>query len=231
MNNYLISGVKSGLGKYLYDNLPNSIGFCRESFNLVKREDFHSIIHCAFNKENDISDYYKYLEDNIFLTQELLNLPNKKFVYISTIDVLQSSPTTYALFKRFAESIVKKDPNALILRCSMMLGPTMKPNHITKIKNNEPKIGLSSNSTFNYILMENLFEFFNSKDYLQYSGIVNFIANDSIELSKVKNYFNSTTDLGDYTYKTLDLDSPNHIHTLNNKYNNSSLKNLKKYYE
>jgi hypothetical protein len=83
------------------------------------------------------------------------------------------------LFKRFAESIVKKNPNALILRCSMMLGPTMKPNHITKIKDNEPKIGLSSDSTFNYILMENLFEFFNSGDYLQHSGIINFTANDS----------------------------------------------------
>lgn len=231
MAEYLISGNGSGLGKYLYDNLPKSLGFGRKDFNLVKREDFNAIIHCAFNKENSISDYYKYLEDNIFLTQELLNLRPKKFVYISTIDVYQLDPTMYALFKKFAESIVAKNKDALILRCSMMLGSTMKPNHITKIKNNESKIGLSGDSTFNYILMDDIREFIVSGDYLQYSGIIDFMAKDSVKLSEVKNYFNSTTELGNYTYETLDLAFPRYIHTLNNKYNKSSLENLKKYYE
>jgi nucleoside-diphosphate-sugar epimerase len=231
MAEYLISGNGSGLGKYLYDNLPKSLGFGRKDFNLVKREDFNTIIHCAFNKENSISDYYKYLEDNIFLTQELLGLKPKKFVYISTIDVYQLDPTMYALFKKFAESIVAKNKDALILRCSMMLGPTMKPNHITKIKNNESKIGLSGDSTFNYILMDDIREFIASGDYLQYSGIIDFMASDSIKLSKVKNYFNSNTELGNYTYETLDLVFPRYIHTLNDKYNKSSLENLKKYYE
>jgi len=231
MAEYLISGNKSGLGKYLYDNLPKSLGFGRKDFNLVKGEDFNTIIHCAFNKNSSISDYYKYLEDNIFLTQELLNLRPKKFVYISTVDVYQLDPTMYALFKKFAESIVIKNKDALILRCSMMLGPTMKPNHITKIKSNESKIGLSGDSTFNYILMDDIREFIASGDYLQYSGIIDFMANDSVKLSEVKNYFNSTTELGNYTYETLDLAFPRYIHTLNNKYNKSSLENLKKYYE
>ena len=231
MKEYLISGNGSGLGKYLYNNLPNSIGFGRDSFNLVKREDFKAIIHCAFNKENTISNYYQYLEDNIFLTQELLNLRPQKFVYISTIDVYNPSTQMYGIFKKFAESIVAKDKDALILRCSMMLGPTMKPNHVTKIKNNEPKIGLSGDSTFNYILMDDIREFIASGDYLQHSGIIDFMANDSIKLSKVKNYFNSNTELGNYTYETLDLAFPRYIHTLNDKYNKSSLENLKKYYE
>jgi hypothetical protein len=231
MKEYLISGNKSGLGKYLYDNLPNSIGFGRDRFNLIKGEDFHTIVHCAFNKSNDPSDYYQYLEDNIFLTQNLLNLRPSKFVYISTIDVYNQSPQMYGIFKKFAESIVEKYDNALILRCSMMLGNTMKPNHVTKIKNNQDKIGLSGNSTFNYILMEDLLEFFNSGDYLNYSGVVDFVANDSVELSKVKDYFGSITELGDYTYESLTLDSTNSIHTLNNKYNKSSLENLKTYFK
>jgi len=162
MKKYLRSGNKSGLGKYLYDNLPKSLGFGRKDFNLVKREDFDTIIHCAFNKENNPLNYYQYLEDNIFLTQELLNLKPKKFIYISTVDVYNPSPTMYGLFKKFAESIVEKDKNALILRCSMMLGPTMKPNHITKLKNNIEQIGLSDESTFNYILMDDILNFFNS---------------------------------------------------------------------
>ena len=137
----------------------------------------------------------------------------------------------YGIFKKFAESIVEKYNNALILRCSMMLGDTMKPNHITKIKDNQDKISLSGNSTFNYILMEDLLKFFNSGDYLNYRGVIDFVANDSVELSKVKDYFNSTTELGDYTYESLTLDSTNNIHTLNNKYNKSSLENLKTYFK
>ena len=83
MEKYLISGIKGGLGKYLYDNLPNSIGFGRDEFNLIKNKDFDTIIHCAFNKEqHEIKDYYGYLEDNIFLTQNLLKLPYKKFIFL-----------------------------------------------------------------------------------------------------------------------------------------------------
>jgi len=231
MAKYLISGNKSGLGKYLHANLPNSLGFGRGGLNLFQHEDFDTVIHCAFNKENNPSNYYRYLDDNIFLTQDLLKLNPSKFVYISTVDVYQSNPSMYGLFKKFAESIVEKNPNALILRCSMMLGSTMKPNHITKLRDNVDKLGLSGYSTFNYILMDDIFEFINSGEYLKYSGIIDFVANNSVELSKVKKHFNSSTELGDYVYDTQSGDHVNPIHTLNDKYNKSSLENLKKYYE
>jgi len=232
MSQYLISGNKSGLGKYLNDNLPNSLGFGRGEINLVKREEFDTVIHCAFNKEQPhIKDYYQYLQDNIFLTQDLLNLHPKKFVYISTVDVYQLNPTMYGLFKKFAESIVERNKNALILRCSMMLGPTMKPNHVTKLRDNIDKLSLSGDSTFNYILMEDILEFIQSKDYLNYSGIIDFTSNSTIRLAEVKDHFKSTTELGDYTYETLNVPFSRYIYTLNDKYNKSSLENLKQYYE
>jgi hypothetical protein len=112
-----------------------------------------------------------------------------------------------------------------------MLGSTMKPNHVTKLKDNIDKLSLSGDSTFNYILMDDLVEFFQSKDYLKYSGIIDFTSNNLIKLSEVKKYFNSNTELGSYTYETLNLDSSRNIYTLNNKYNKSSLENLKQYYE
>ena len=178
MEKYLISGIKGGLGKYIYDNLPNSIGFGRDEFNLIKNKDFDTIIHCAFNKEqHEIKDYYGYLEDNIFLTQNLLKLPYKKFIYISTIDVYQKHPNYYSLFKRFSESIVDKNLNTLNLRCSMMLGPTMKPNHATKLYNNNESIGLSPNSEFNYILMEDILKFISSRKYYSYKKPIYFISN------------------------------------------------------
>lgn len=231
MAKYLISGNKGGLGKYLHNAIPNSIGFGRNEFNLARSEEFNTVIHCAFNKTNTPIDYYQYLEDNIFLTQDIINLKPSKLVYISTIDVYNPNPTMYGLFKKFTESIIEKYPSSLILRCSMMIGDTMKPNHITKIKENYPQIGLSPDSTFNYILMEDILEFFTSGDYLNYKGVIDFISNDNIQLAKVKSYFNSSTTLGDYTYSSPTLEYINPIYTLNSKYNKSSLKNLQKYFK
>jgi dTDP-4-dehydrorhamnose reductase len=227
MKRFLITGINSGLGKYLFNNLPDSLGLDRNNFNLVKNEDYDTIIHCAFNKENNITDHKKYLNDNIFLTQKLKKLNYKKFIYISTVDVYQENPTMYATFKKFSETLL--DENDLILRCSMMLGDTMKPNHTHKLKNNDKNIGLSGESVFNYILMEDLAKFFSSNDYKQHNGVVDFVSNDLVKLENVKNYFNSTTKLGEHVYQN-SLDFVNPIFILNEKYNKSSLNNLIEYY-
>lgn len=228
MERFLITGVGSGLGKYLLDHIPNSVGLRRGEFNLIKHEDFDTIIHCAFNKENIITDYKKYLEDNIFLTQDLKKLNSTKFIYISTVDVYQENPTMYAHFKRFSETLLK--PEDLILRCPMMLGNTMKPNHVTKLKDNIETLSLSEESEFSYLLMDDLVEFFVSGDYKPYKGIIDFVPKGTIKLKYVKEHFNSTTQLGDYVYKN-SLDYVNPIYTLNSKYNKTALDNLIKYYE
>lgn len=228
MRQFLITGVNSGLGKYLYENLSNSSGLNRDNFNLIKDEEYNTIIHCAFNKENIITDYKKYLDDNIFLTQRLKNLNYKKFIYISTVDVYQDHPSMYAHFKRFSETLL--DKSDLILRCSMMLGDTMKPNHTSKLLNNEFSIGLSGESEFNYILMKDLTEFFSSGDYKKYNGIIDFVSSDLVKLKDVKTLFNSNTKLGEHIYKN-NLDFQNPIFTLDQKYNKSSFNNLKQYYD
>lgn len=228
MAKFLITGINSGLGKYLYEKLPNSLGLNRDNFNLIKDEDYETIIHCAFNKENIITDYKKYLDDNIFLTQRLKNLNYKNFVYISTVDVYQENPTMYSNFKQFSETLL--DENDLILRCPMMLGNTMKPNHVTKLLSNIDSLGLSKDSAFNYILMDDLVEFFTSKDYKQYKGVIDFVSNGVVKLEDVKKHFNSTTKLGEYIYQN-NLEYPNPIFKLNKKYNKSSFDKLKQYFK
>jgi nucleoside-diphosphate-sugar epimerase len=228
MVRFLITGINSGLGKYLHKNLPGSLGLNRDNFNLIKNEEYDTIIHCAFNKENIITDYKKYLDDNIFLTQRLKNLNYKKFVYISTVDVYQENPSMYAHFKRFSETLLDKDD--LILRCPMILGNTMKPNHATKLFSNIDSLGLSGESAFNYILMDDLVEFFNSKDYKQYKEIIDFVSNSLVKLEEVKKYFNSTTKLGEYAYQN-NVEYPNPIFKLDEKYNKSSFDKLKQYFK
>jgi hypothetical protein len=224
----LVTGVSSGLGKYLHENLFESFGLNRDNFDEIKDISYELIIHCAFNKENDITDYKKYLDDNIFLTQRLKKLKCRKFVYISTVDVYQESPTIYSHFKRFSETLL--DSKDLILRCPMMIGDTMKINHLVKIKNNYDKIGLSKESTFNYILMEELLDFFVTKDFEKYEGIVDFISNDVIRLENVKELFNSQTIFGDHIYKN-DLNVVNPIFKLDSKYDKPSLEKIKKYFK
>ena len=228
MEKFLITGIGSGLGKYLYNSLPNSLGLDRNNFNLIKHEDYDTIIHCAFNKENIITDYKKYLDDNIFLTQRLKKLNYKDFIYISTVDVYQENPSMYATFKKFSETLL--DKNDLILRCPMMLGNTMKPNHATKLKENIESLGFSGESKFNYILMDDLVEYFNSRDYKKHKGVIDFVSNGLVKLEDVKQYFNATTTLGEYVYEN-NLEFGNPIHILNEKYNKSSLDNLKQYFK
>mgnify|MGYP003135438405 FL=1 len=139
---YIVTGINGGLGKYLYENIPNSLGIDRTNLNLVSSriEKDDVIVHCAFNKSNEPIDLNGYLEDNIFLTKKLLKLGNR-MIYISSIDVyLQNN--LYAQFKKFGEALVSSYPNNLILRCPALVGEHMKPNHLHKIMSNET-IGLS----------------------------------------------------------------------------------------
>ncbi len=223
----LVTGVNSGLGQYLHTNI-DSLGLNRNNWDEIKNKEFDTIIHCAFNKENTISDYKKYLDDNIFLTQRLKELKCKKFIYISSVDVYQKNKNLYSYFKLFSETLMDKED--LILRCPMILGNTMKPNHVTKLFNNVKHIGLSGESEFNYILMQDLVNFFQSKDYLKYSGVIDFVSNSSLKLEKLKNVLNSKTKLGNYIYNN-SLDYINPIFILNEKYNNSSLNKIKTYFK
>jgi hypothetical protein len=121
------------------------------------------------------------------------------------------------------------DDADLILRCSMLIGDTMKKNHITKIINNETFINLSKDSEFNYILMSDLKDFFINKNHNSLSGIYDFVANDSLKLSKVLDYFKSSTELGNYTY-VIEHEYKNPIYKKFNNLNKSSIKNLQIYY-
>jgi len=224
---YLITGINSGLGKYLLKNLPNSLGLDRDNFNEIKNAEFDIIIHCAFNKENVISDYRKYIEDNIFLITKLQNLRTRKFVYISTIDVYNGPQNTYSLFKIFAESLLNN--NDLCIRCSMLVGDTMKDNHLTKLFKSESNITLSGDSIFNYVLMDDLSNFFLKEDILKLSGTIDFVANDNLKLEEVKILFKSNTNFGNFIYKVPDYYKfP--IYKIYKDYNQSSINNLKKYF-
>ena len=78
--------------------------------------------------------------------------------------------------------------------------------------------------------MDDLVEYFNSRDYKKHKGVIDFVSNGLVKLEDVKQYFNATTTLGEYVYEN-NLEFGNPIHILNEKYNKSSLDNLKQYFK
>jgi nucleoside-diphosphate-sugar epimerase len=223
MKQFLVTGVSGGLGKYLFDNLPDCSGLHRTNFDEVSSESYDTIIHCAYNKENIITDYKQYIEDNIFLLQKVKKIKHKKFVYISSIDVYNEQKNNYSLFKMFAESLLNSDD--LILRLSCLLGKTSKPNHVSKIMSNVEHISLEENSTFNYTLYSELLSFFSEKLHINKIGICDFVANDFVYLKDVISFAKSDTKTGQYCYNSK-YQFVNPIYLDHPEYNKSSLEKL-----
>ena len=112
----------------------------------------------------------------------------------------------------------------------MLLGYTMKPNHATKLISNKPKIGLSSESTFNYTLMKDLTRYFREDWYLQQEGVVDFVSTDTIKLVDLKAYFNSKTELGNFTYINNQSDYKNPIYKIHPEFTRTSFEIIKYYF-
>lgn len=221
-NRSLITGTSSGLGKYLHDNL-GGIAFSRDQ---EKIEETEIIIHCAFNRSKDVTNQnlYQYLSDNIFLTKKLAKTPHRKFIFISSIDVYSKNDSKhtedevinidqvsgmYAITKLMAESLIQNlCSNFLMLRCSALLGKDSKENSLIKIlKEDNPTLTLSPDSTFNYILHKDVLEFINLAIKKDLQGIYNLASSGNISLKAIADLFKKEVNYGNYIYNVGDIDN------------------------
>ena len=230
--NYLITGVKSGLGKYLYQNIPNSVGLTRENrqktIDQCRQLDNLTVLHCAFNAKRDIEDHYRYLEDNILLTSDLLSIPHHKFVYFSSIDVYKEF-TPYSFTKKLAEGLVaEKSNNYLILRLSALLGPSMRKNSLIKILDGKSNLTLSCESTFNYILQSDIIDTLQSEIVENLVGTYNFVSSTNTTLNEVAEYYNKKVIFGKFKYET-NLGPSNGMKNINPKKERTSLETIGEY--
>ena len=194
----LISGVNSGLGKFLSeafqgcDKVTREVGpenFLNQKYDLV--------IHCAASVAHyswDDQIPYQFLHDNIFLTNKMLDLECEKFVYISSID--QKKDTPYGIAKRLSELLVKqKKQNHLILRPVALLGKYMRKNSFQKILKSLP-VGLAADSVMNYVLYEDVLDIINEDN----SGTLTLRCKEDITLKEVAVLANSDTDFGNFKF-------------------------------
>lgn len=214
---YLITGVTSGFGRFIYEEL-GGFGLTRQNrhkLSEIKKVD--SIIHCAYDKRETISlgELPEYLDSNLFLTRELLQVPHKKFVFLSTTNVYPLSSkihkedekidinkvsTIYGLTKLMCEEMIKKTSH-LIIRCPGLLGRYSK-NNLTKLINDE-ELSLSKDSELNLVLYKDVLNFI-KKDK---SGVYNIASSENIRFSKIAKILNKNPRFGNYKYQVGNIDN------------------------
>ena len=203
----LVTGTNSGFGKFASSQIKDCVKLTRENKNFFldyRHVKFDAIIHCAFNSKRNIDDFYSYYEDNILLTENLIKLNYKKFIYISSIDVKNPNESNYGLMKKIAESIVrKKVKNNLIIRPSAILGQGIRKNSLIRIlQEDSPKLTLSEKSTFNYILQEDMLEFISKAIAEGISGEYDFTSSSNVTLGDIARKYDKKVLFGNYVYQT-----------------------------
>ncbi len=212
----LITGTNSGLGSWLSKQFKNCDTFTRGSniSNYIKKEmapdgsgysvsQYDYIIHCAgsvqhSNWSNVGLDLFK---DNVFLTRDLITIPHKKFIFISSIDEAKNTP--YGVTKRLSEIIVEElCDDYLILRPSALLGKEMKKNTFQKIVAGE-NIALTKNTLMNYILYEDILDSINSNQ----KGTKVLRSNDDITIKEVVDIFEHKLEFGEIHYEVEHIES------------------------
>lgn len=228
-NELLITGVLSGLGKHIYEQF-SGIAWDRHLLDkdrgVIKRTGADTIIHCASNSSQEVNSdaLYGYFEDNVLLTEELVEVPHRKFIFISSVDVFPNQKGfhredeiidvnnvvgIYAVTKLMSEAIVRQHcSNYLILRCTSLLGKYSRKNSLIKILEDEPcKLTLTQDSRFNYVLHSDVTSFieFAIKNDLQ--GIYNVSSSGSVTLKEVATMLGKRVQFGKYNYDVGNIDN------------------------
>lgn len=225
----LTTGTLSGLGKYIFEKfsgIPWNRNINDREKKKLKSEGVDIIIHCAFNSSHavDSNNLYYYLHDNVLLTEELINIPHKKFIFISSVDVYPKDQKfhsedevidisrilgIYAITKLMSESLIKvKCKSFLILRCTSLLGKYSRPNSLIRIlKDKRPQLSLSGKSSLNYVLHSDISDFLAYALKQNLEGIYNVSSSQNITLSKIANMSKKQVKFGNYIYNVGHIDN------------------------
>ena len=203
----LVTGTNSGLGKFIHERIPTSIPLTRDNRDdILVGQKYDIIIHSAYNSLNvDFTDLnLKYVDDNLLLTSDLINLCDGCFVYVSSIDSVNKIESSYALFKKISEELIKsKIENHFIIRPSHLIqgGDFDKiPGSIKKIINDEP-ISLTENSKFNLVSYQDILSYIVKKIKNEIEDKeINLVNSESIMVSEVIGILEKNIGYGKFEY-------------------------------
>lgn len=169
----LVTGAAQGLGFAMARALDAETYVRGDSF---PDGEFDTIVHCAANTMRPVrmADAARYFDDNVGLTDRLLGLPHRRFVYVSSVDVYGRGPglandnpavdhlELYAATKLMSEGLVKwRGQHPLILRPASLLGweRTRRSTIVRLLTEVRPQLYVSADSRFNFVLHHDVCEF------------------------------------------------------------------------
>jgi nucleoside-diphosphate-sugar epimerase len=226
---FLVTGARSGLGSAVYRAL-GGIAFVRgmsvDDPGIRAAAPFDAIVHCAVNaaKQVTMRTAYGYLEDNFLLTQRLIGIPHRKFVFVSTLAVypptgraigededldLMSLTGPYAFTKLFSDLCVQEMARQpLILRTTTLLGPIIRPNTIQRaLTQRDCQLFLAANSRYNFVLHDDIVDFIVQALDDDICGIFNIGSSGLVMLSDIVDQLGLSVRYGDYYYDIGPVDS------------------------
>lgn len=218
---FLITGVAKGLGRYLFERY-GGLGLTRQNASPILAragEGVETIIHCAFNsaKSVGVDDVVDYMADNVTLTERLLEVPHRRFVFLSSVDVygkagalktegtpivVEAGLDPYSFTKLVGEALVRqRGRQHLIIRPTQLLGPYRRRNALMRILD-EPQrpLYLSDDSVLNFILYDDVRGLIDAAVRGDLSGIVNVASSTNVTLREIATAYGKTVAWGTYRY-------------------------------
>jgi len=220
--NILVTGVRSGLGNAVHRAL-GGIGFVRgmqlDDPAIRARAPFDAIIHCAVNaaKAVTMQTAYGYMEDNLLLTQRLVDIPHRKFVFVSSLAVYPSTGRAvredddvdlmplagpYAFTKLFSDLYVQKwAREPLILRTTTLLGPAIRPNTVMRaLTQRDCQLFLAPDSRYNFVMHDDIVDFIALAMDRGISGAFNIGSEGLMLLSRIVDQLGLSVRYGEFHY-------------------------------
>jgi len=218
----LVTGARSGLGNAVHRAL-GGMAFVRGTSTddpaIRAAAPFDAIIHCAVNADKAVTmgTLFKYLDDNFLLTQRLVDIPHRKFVFISTLAVYPPSgraisededldllPLTgpYAFTKLFSDAYVReRAQNPLILRTTTLLGPAIRTNTLLRALTQPGcQLFLAPDARYNCVLHADIVEFIAQALDSNICGAFNLGSNGLVVLSDIVDQLGLSVRYGDFHY-------------------------------
>ena len=186
---------------------------------LLQKRGVDVIIHCAANaaKQIDGQSITGYLEDNVFLTQRLLSIPHRQFIYLSSVDIYPKNKARheeseiihinevsnfYAFSKFVSESLVCRNAQSyVILRATSLLGPYARLNNLIKVaQQRKPVLTLSRDSVINCVAYHDVVNFIKLAIRKNLRGVYNMASARNISMAEIVKRLGKKVKFGSYRY-------------------------------
>jgi nucleoside-diphosphate-sugar epimerase len=218
----LITGAGSGLGHSAHRALGGT-GFMRgmsvDDPAIRAAAPFDAIIHCAVNAAKDVSmkTAYRYIADNFLLTQQLVQIPHRKFIFVSTLAVYPATGRAvpenedvdllplagpYAFTKLFSDLYVQEHATApLVLRTTTLLGPSIRASTVHRaLTQTGCELYLAPSARYNFVMHDEIIDFMVQAMDSDLCGVFNIGSEGLVHLSSIVNQLGLSVRYGQYPY-------------------------------